>query len=110
SGLPIYKEHEGFWRKHELRANADQAARRAMGYALDHPDLTEFFRRSRSMLFRKVEESHRFKYAAAIFEDLSLVSPAWRPHMLAAATYYLQGPAHPDSKVVARAREALGMA
>ena len=94
----------------ELRANADQAARRAMGYALDHPNLTEFLRRARSMLFRKVEESHRFKYAAAIFEDLSLVSPVWRPHMLAAATYYLQGPAHPDSEVVVRARKALGTA
>ena len=90
--------------------DTDAAARNALGYAMDHGDLTEFFRMSRSMLFRKVEESHRFKYAAAIFEDLGLVSPAWRPHMLATSTYYLQGPADQDSEAVLRARKALGMA
>ncbi len=91
----------------DLGANADRAARAAIGYAMNRPDLTDFFRMSRSLLFRKAEESHRFKYAAAIFEDFSLVSPAWQPHMLAVSTYYLLGPAERDSEVVTRAREAL---
>ncbi len=94
----------------QLGTDTDEAARKALGYAMDHTDLTEFFRMSRSILFRKVNESHRFKYAAAIFEDLSLVSPVWRPHMLATSTYYLQGPSHRDSATVLRARESLGIA
>ncbi len=93
----------------QLDTDIDEAARRAFGYAKDQPDLTEFFRSSLGILFRKVDESHRFKYAAAIFEDLALVSPAWRPHMLAASTYYLHGPSDRDAAAVTRAREALGI-
>lgn len=92
----------------QLDTDIDEAARRAFGYAQDQPDLTDFFRSSLGILFRKVDESHRFKYAAAIFEDLALVSPAWRPHMLAASTYYLHGPSDRDAAAVTRAREALG--
>ena len=94
----------------QLGTDTDEAARKAIGYAMDHQDLTEFSRMARNILFRKAEESHRFKYAAAVFEDLDLVSPAWRPHMLATSTYYLQGPADRDSEAVVRARKALGMA
>lgn len=94
----------------QLGTDTDEAARKAIGYAMDHPDLTAFSRVARNILFRKAEESHRFKYAAAVFEDLDLVSPAWRPHMLATSTYYLQGPAERDSEAVVRARKALGMA
>ena len=93
----------------QLDTDVDEAARTAFGYAKDQPDIEEFFRSSLSILFRKVDESHRFKYAAAIFEDLALVSPAWRPHMLAASTYYLHGPSDRDSAPVTRAREELGI-
>ncbi|MYC67960.1 MAG: hypothetical protein F4X12_16665 [Acidobacteriia bacterium] len=94
----------------QLGSDTDEAARKAIGYAMDHQDLTEFSRMARNILFHKAEESHRFKYAAAVFEDLELVSPAWRPHMLATSTYYLQGPADRNSAAVVRARKALDMA
>ena len=94
----------------QLGEDVDEAARMALGYAMDHSDLTGFFQAARRMIFRKAEESHRFKYAAAIFEDLALVSPIWRPHMLATATYYLRGPGHRDSEAVERARRALSVA
>ncbi len=90
-----------------LTTDADEAARKALGYALAHSDLTSFLQSARSVLFRKIEESHHFKFAAAVFEDLYLVDPAWRPHMLATAAYYLRGTQDPDSEVVERARDAL---
>lgn len=93
-----------------LDADADQAARKAYGYAHAHPDATGLVRAARSLLCNKADEVHHFKFAAAIFEDLLLVDPGWRPHMLATATYYLRGADHPDSEVVARARDALGVA
>ena len=93
-----------------LETDTDGAASMALRHASHHADLTDFFRRSRSILFRRAEESHRFKYAAAVFEDLSQVSPVWRPQMLATATYYLLGPSGRDSPAVARARKALNTA
>lgn len=84
-----------------------RAARKAFQYAKLHADAPEFKRAARSLLFAKARESHDFKYAAAIFEDFSLVAPVWRPHMLATATYYLRGSSAPNSKVVERARDVL---
>ncbi len=93
-----------------LSVDPDEAARKALGYAMSHSDLKSFYRLARSVLFRKVEESHHFKFAAAIFEDIALVRPAWRPHLLATAAYYLRGSEHPDSEAVERARKALDLA
>ncbi len=92
------------------REDADRAARKAHGYASAHADLTPFFRAARSLVFRKADDSHRFKFAAAAFEDLALASPSWRPHLLAAASYYLHGTGDPDSEVAARAMDALKVA
>ncbi len=93
-----------------LGAEADRAARKAFSYAREHPDTSGFLHAARSLVCNKADEVHHFKFAAAIFEDLSLVDPRWQPHMLATATYYLRGSDHPDSNVVLRAREALGVA
>ena len=90
-----------------LTEDADLAARKAHGHAVAHPGDPSFARAARTLLFNKVRDSHHFKYAAAAFEDLSLVDPAWQPHMLATSTYYLRGSEHPDSQVVQRARAAL---
>lgn len=87
--------------------DSTRAARKAFQYAKLHGDAREFKQAARSMLFAKARESHDFKYAAAIFEDFSLVAPAWRPHMLATATYYLRGSSAPNSEVVERARNVL---
>jgi hypothetical protein len=57
--------------------------------------------------FAKADEPHYYKFPAALFEDYRLVSPAWRPHVLAATVYYLKGPSDPDSPVMRRAREAV---
>ena len=93
-----------------LASDPDRAARKAFGYAGAHSGATALVDAARSLICDKTDEVHHLKFAAAIFEDLALVDPRWQPHMLATATYYLRGSAHPDSEVVARAREALGLA
>ena len=42
-----------------------------------------------------------------IFEDLDLVSPQWRPHLLAAAVHSFWGSERPDLPVIKQVREAL---
>lgn len=87
--------------------DAPQAALQAMTLASD-PARTELFRRTAyRLIFRKATDAHDYKYAAAVFEDLELVSPAWRPQMLATSVYHLRGANHPDSPLMSRAVEAL---
>jgi hypothetical protein len=71
------------------------------------PPVELFARAAYRLVVRKGTDAHDYKYPAAIFEDMSLVSPAWRPHMLATAVYYLRGSSLPDSPLMARAMEAV---
>jgi hypothetical protein len=52
-------------------------------------------------------DPHDLKFPVAICEDLDLVSPGWRPHLLAAATFSFCGSDRPDLPAIERAREAL---
>jgi hypothetical protein len=81
------------------------AARKAFRYAEKHPASDGFQRAAQSLIFTKGRDVHDYKYAAAIFEDYSLVDPAWRPHMLATAVYNLRGSQLEDSPLMQRARE-----
>lgn len=83
------------------------AASRAIRYAEQFDDHLGLFRAARRLVYAKGDEAHRYKFAAAIFEDLPLVSAEWRPQMLAAATQYFCGPTLPDSPVMKKARESL---
>jgi hypothetical protein len=98
--------------------DAPTAARKAMalgqigqtpGDANDSsiPPVELFARAAYRLVVRKGTDAHDYKYPAAIFEDLNLVSPAWRPHMLATAVYYLRGSSLPDSPLMTRAMEAV---
>ena len=62
---------------------------------------------ARRLVFAKGVEEHDYKWPAAMFEDYHLVSPAWRPHMLATSVYYFRGQSHADSPVIKRAVKAL---
>jgi hypothetical protein len=83
------------------------AAARAYALAEKHPQPETYFKLARRLVFRKGTDAHRYKYAAAIFEDYDLVSPAWRPHMLATSVYYLNGSQDPDSKLMTQALQAV---
>jgi hypothetical protein len=53
-------------------------------------------------------DAHDIKFPVAIFEDVALISPAWRPHLLAAAVYSFWGSDRPDNPVMEAVREAVG--
>jgi hypothetical protein len=86
--------------------DAPSAARLAMRCATNQAG---FARSARRLILRKGNEPHDFKYPISIFEDFHRVSPIWRPHMLATATYNLVGATRPDSPVMNRAKDALLM-
>jgi len=52
-------------------------------------------------------EAHEFKLPVALFEDYELVSPEWRPRLLAASAHWLHGPQSPDSPVLQEARQEI---
>jgi TAT (twin-arginine translocation) pathway signal sequence len=83
------------------------AAARAYALATQHPEPETYFKLARRLVFRKGTDAHRYKYAAAVFEDFGLVSPQWRPHMLATSVYYLNGSQDPDSKLMTHALDAV---
>jgi hypothetical protein len=83
------------------------AAARAYALAEQHPEPETYFKLARRLVFRKGADAHRYKYAAAVFEDYGLVSPSWRPHMLATSVYYLNGSQDPDSKLMTHALDAV---
>jgi hypothetical protein len=83
------------------------AAAKAISFARQHPEHGDLAQAAYSLIFRKGTDAHDYKYAAAIFEDYRLVSPAWRPQMLATAMYHLRGTSAADSPLMHRAREAV---
>ncbi len=83
------------------------AAAKAMTFARQHPEPVELAQAAYSLIFRKGTDAHDYKYPAAIFEDYRLVSPAWRPHMLATAMYHLRGTTAADSPLMQRAIDAV---
>ena len=90
-----------------VSSNPGLAASRALKYASQFDDHRSLLRAARRLVYAKGTEAHRYKFAAAIFEDMPLVSPQWRPQMLAAATQYFCGPSLSDSPVMRKAKTAL---
>jgi hypothetical protein len=83
------------------------AAAKAFALAKKHPEPEAYNKMARRLVFRKGLDAHHYKYAAAVFEDFAVVSPEWRPHVLATSVYYLRGSRDPDSKLMDRAVEAV---
>jgi hypothetical protein len=89
----------------EIPAKADDVAPKVFGLACGQATREAFLAGAKRLVVSKSEEPHYYKYAAAIIEDLPLVSPRWQPHVLAALVYYLKGSKDADAAVVRRARE-----
>jgi hypothetical protein len=83
------------------------AARSAFAYANRHASNPALFSVARRLVFTRATDPHDYKYPAAAFEDIPTVSPAWRPHMLAAAMLHIPSPTVPESPVIQRARDAV---
>lgn len=74
------------------------AAAQAYAYASRGGDLSAFASLAKGLVVRKQSDAHHYKYSTAVFEDLALVSPEWRPHLLATSVYYLRGLSVPDDQ------------
>jgi hypothetical protein len=91
------------------RADADAACRKVFTLTRSRPGAGALFvQAAHSWLCRKASnDTHEYKFLAAMFENVEWVSPEWRPHLLAASVHYLHGSQSPDNEVVRQAREAL---
>lgn len=61
----------------------------------------------RSGVFRKAQEHHQHKYAAAVAEESRLVHPMWASRILAPAAEYVAHPDDPETEVYRRSLRAL---
>src|SRR5262245_21304944 len=91
------------------RADADEACRKVFALARERSEAVPLFvQTAHSWLCRKASnDTHEYKFLAAILEDAGWVSPGWRPHLLAASVHYFHGDKSPDNPVIQQARKAL---
>lgn len=104
-----WDKKEGAVLQYGKRADADEACRKAFVLARDRPAAVPLFvQTAHSWLCRKASnDTHEYKFLAAILEDAGWVSREWRPHLLAAAVHYFHGNQSPDNPVMQQTREAL---
>ncbi len=85
-----------------------EAARKAFRFAQKFPDSDVLFRAAARLLPAKAgRDVHNVKFPVAMFENYRWISPEWRPHFMAAASYTFLGADAPDSQVIERVREAI---
>jgi hypothetical protein len=91
------------------RADADQACRKVFELVRTRPAAVPLFvQTAHGWLCRKASnDTHEYKFLAAILEDVAWVSAEWRPHLLAASVHYFHGERSQDNPVIQQAREAL---
>ena len=83
-----------------------EMGRKAFALANQGPEAARLYMHAaRHWLCAKaVIEAHEFKLPAALFEDYELVSPLWRPRLLAGSAHWLHGSQSPDSELLQQAR------
>ena len=91
------------------REEADEACRKVFVLARERPEVVPLFvQAAHSWLCRKAsDDAHEYKFLAAIVEDAACVSPAWRPHLLAASVHYFHSTQRPDYSATRNVWEAL---
>jgi hypothetical protein len=88
--------------------NRQEAVRKTLAYFAAGEPVEPLLNAARQAMVLKGDDAHDFKFGAAVLEDCSAVSPAWRNRFLAACMMLLNGSGERDSPLVARARAALG--
>jgi hypothetical protein len=84
------------------------AAAKAFALAQQEGGARALFRAAARLLPAKADgDPHRIKFATAMFENWRWVSPAWRPHLAAVASYSFLGADAPDTPTIRQAREAI---
>jgi hypothetical protein len=83
------------------------AARQVLGYLARHRTPGALLQAANRLVFLKGNDSHDYKFSAAVFEDYHRLSPSWRELHLAASVFWLNGSGTPDNQLVQQARQAL---
>jgi len=92
----------------ELAAEEIVSVGTALAFAQQHPDSQAFWQLQRRLVLTKHTGVHDYKLLAALWEDSQLVSPQWRP-CLVAASVGIRSSYHrsPDYTTMLQVREAL---
>ena len=83
------------------------AARQVLGYLARSPEPKALLDAANRLVFLKGNDSHDYKFSAAVLEDFDHLSPSWRERYLAANVFWLNGSTASDNELVQRARRAL---
>lgn len=83
------------------------AARQVLGYLARRREPGALLHAANRLVFLKGNDSHDYKFSAAVFEDYTRLSPTWRERHLAASVFWLNGSSAPDNELMQRARQAL---
>jgi hypothetical protein len=83
------------------------AARKVLGYLNRTGNAKALLEAANRLIFLKGNDSHDYKFSAAVLEDFNHLSPMWRDRYLAASVFWLNGSGVPDNELVGRARQAL---
>jgi hypothetical protein len=83
------------------------AARKVLAYLASGSSPRALIDAANRLVFLKGNDSHDYKFSAAVLEDYYRLSPSWRDRYLAANVFWLNGLGAPDNDLVLRARRAL---
>ena len=83
------------------------AARKILGYLSRNGNAKALLHAANRLIFLKGNDSHDYKFSAAVLEDFNHLSPMWRERYLAASVFWLNGSGAPENDLVERARRAL---
>ena len=91
----------------DVSTNLMNAARKVRQYLNGGGNVQDLMNTARRLIFLKGDDSHDYKFSAAVLEDYFNVSPAWRGQFLATSVFNLKGSGDRDSALVERTRAAL---
>ncbi|MFZ5830411.1 MAG: hypothetical protein ACOY3P_10000 [Planctomycetota bacterium] len=90
----------------EVSRDPIAAMRQVLGYLQANGDARRLADSAHRVLLHKGDDAHDFKYASALFEDYSLISPAWRDRCLATGALRWHGALDRENPLVERVRAA----
>lgn len=88
-------------------ATPREASRMTFSFAQRHSTAELWSAATRLIPSKCSGDPHDLKFPVAVYEDYQLVSPAWRPHVMAAAAQSFWGSERPDLPVIEQVREAV---
>ncbi len=83
------------------------ASRKVLGYLQKDGSAGAFADAARRLIFLKGNNSHDYKFSAAVLEDYGRLGQPWRDRLLASSVFYLRGSGDADNDLVKRTRAAI---